>query len=254
MRPKAHHPGHDKDRSIPRKMTGLTEVVYGRNAVVETLGAGSRTVHEIFVLPQHEGEILELSGNVPSRVVNKRDLDRIAGTENHQGMAARVSPYRYARLEDLFALKAVVLLDSVEDPQNLGSIIRTAYALAGAAIVIPEHRAAPVTPAVVKASSGATEHAKIARVTNLRAATQGLKKNGFWLVGLEAGARDALSSVPVYEKLGLVLGGEDSGIRPVMNSELDLAVHIPMSGAFNSLNVSLAAAIALYELVARKRP
>lgn len=252
MKFREHIPGPGRMRHNHRKTAGTTEVIYGRNAVVEAINTGSRTLHEILVLPQHQDKMIELSGNVPSRVMNKHDLDRIAGTENHQGMAARVSPYRYARLEDLYDLRTVVLLDSVEDPQNLGSIIRTAYALAGAGIVIPEHRAAPVTPAVVKASSGATEHAKIARVTNLRAAASGLKEKGFWLVGLEAGARDVISSAPAFERLALVLGGEDTGIRPVMTNELDLAVSIPMARDFNSLNVSQAAAIALYELVGRR--
>ncbi len=253
MSPKMHRDRGGSDMRIPPKAPEITEVIYGRNAIVEAIRAGSRTILEILVLPQHQDEVTELSENVPARVMNRHDLDRITGTENHQGMAARVSPYRYARLEDLFAFKTVVLLDSVEDPQNLGSIIRTAYALAGAGIVIPEHRAAPVTPAVVKASSGATEHARIVRVTNLRAAARELKEQGFWLVGLEAGARDAVSSTPAFERLALVLGGEDTGIRPVMTGELDLAVSIPMAGDFNSLNVSQAAAIALYELAGRRR-
>src|SRR5208283_2649357 len=159
--------------------------------------------------------------------------------------------YRYAELKDLFPLPCVVLLDNVEDPQNLGSIIRSSHALVGAGIIIPEHRSAPVTPAVVKASSGATEHVRITRVKNLRAAAQELKKNGFWIVGLETHAQEDISRTPTFDKLALVLGGEDSGIRPVMTSELDLTVRIPMRGGFNSLNVSQAATIALYELVAR---
>lgn len=253
MTPRRHKAGLVVSKNVPGKTRGNTEVIFGRNAVAEAVRAASRTIHEVLVLPQNRHEVDQLSVTVPVRVLAKEDLTRIAGTESHQGMAARVSPYRYARLEDLSALKAVVLLDSVEDPQNLGSIIRTAYALAGAGIIIPGHRAASVTPAVVKASSGATEHAKIARVTNLRAAARELKQRGFWLVGLEADARDPVSSVPDFERLGLVLGGEDSGIRPVMTAELDLKVGIPMGGDFNSLNVSQAAAIALYELVRRRK-
>ena len=252
MRQKERTPGHGRNGRVPPRTEGSAEVLYGRNAVIEALRTGSRTIHEILVLPQHADEIHGILADAPVRVVNRADLDRVAGTESHQGMAARVSAYRYARLEDLASFRVVVLLDSVEDPQNLGTLIRTAHALAGAGIVIPEHRAAPVTPAVVKASSGATEHAGIARVTNLRAAARALKEKGFWLVGLEAGARDAISSVPAFERLGLVLGGEDTGIRPVMTGELDLEVSIPMKGDFNSLNVSQAAAIALYELVVRR--
>jgi 23S rRNA (guanosine2251-2'-O)-methyltransferase len=253
MRDKIRHPGTDKSVRMPPRSPGGAEVIYGRNAVLETIRTGSRTIHEILVLPQHEAEILDAAGPIAVRVVQRRDMEKLAGTEYHQGMAARVSLYRYAGLDELFGYRVVGLLDSVEDPQNLGSIVRTAHALAGAGMVIPEHRAAGVTPAVVKASSGATEHVKIARVTNLRDAARKLKGNGFWRVGLEADAREDIGSIPRFDKVGLVLGGEDSGIRPVVTSELDLAAHIPMKGAFNSLNVAHAAAIALYELAARGR-
>ena len=240
-------------RCVAPKSNGGTEVIYGKNAVLESLHEGTRSFHEILVLPQHYDDLLEASRGVPVRVLQKHDLDKITATNHHQGIAAKVSAYHYADLKDLYPLRCVILLDSVEDPQNLGSIIRTAHALANAGVIIPEHRSAPITPAVVKASSGATEHVKIARVKNLRAAAQDLKKNGFWLVGLEADAPGDISRTPVFDKLGLVLGGEDSGIRPVMTSELDLAVKIPMRGDFNSLNVSQAATIALYELVVRVR-
>ncbi|HVN70649.1 MAG TPA: 23S rRNA (guanosine(2251)-2'-O)-methyltransferase RlmB [Desulfomonilia bacterium] len=242
---------HGRDRRAATKASGGFEVIYGRNAVLESLRAGKREFSEILVLPQHYDDLLEESGGVPVRIVQKPDMDRITSTINHQGIAARASVYRYADLKGLYPLPCIVLLDSVEDPQNLGSIIRTAHALADAGIIIPEHRSAPVSPAVLKASSGAAEYVKIARVKNLRTAAQDLKKIGFWIVGLEAGASKDISSAPVFEKIGIVLGGEDSGIRPVMASELDLLVGIPMKGSFNSLNVAQAAAIALYELVAR---
>lgn len=247
------HKKHGQVRRAAPKSINSTEVIYGKNAVLESLHEGTRTIHEVLVLQQHYDDFLKASRGVPVRVLQKHDLDKITSTNHHQGIAAKVSAYRYAGLKDLYTLKCVLLLDGVEDPQNLGSIIRTAHALADAGVVIPEHRSAPITPAVVKASSGATEHVKIARVKNLRAAAQDLKKNGFWLVGLEADAPEDISRTPVFDKLGLVLGGEDSGIRPVMTSELDLAVKIPMRGDFNSLNVSQAATIALYELVVRAR-
>ena len=246
-----HLPRRRERRYSPSPGSGNSEIIYGKNAVLESIHAGSRKFHEILVLPQHYDEILEPSADIPIRVLKKPDMDKITATDHHQGIAAKVSIYRYAELKDLFPLTCVVLLDTVEDPQNLGSIIRSSHALAGAGIVIPEHRSAAVTPAVVKASSGATEHVRIARVKNLRAAAQDLKKNGFWIVGLQADARDDIRRTPKFDKLGLVLGGEDSGIRPVMASELDLAVSIPMRGSFNSLNVSQAAAIALYELMSR---
>jgi len=231
-----------------------SEIIYGRNPVMEALSSGSRTFHEIIVLPQHQEELTRAAKGIPVRTAQREDLEKIALSRNHQGVTARVSPYRYAALDDLMGLDTLVLLDSVEDPQNLGSIIRTAYALAGAGVIIPEHRAASVTPAVVKASSGATEHTRIALVQNLKDACREVKKHGFWLVGLDVTAKEDLRGIPGFDKVGIVLGGEDSGIRPIIAREIDLVARIPMKGDFNSLNVSQACTIALYELTGRNRP
>jgi 23S rRNA (guanosine2251-2'-O)-methyltransferase len=229
------------------------EIIYGVNPVKEAIKAGRRRIFEIMVSREQYEDIASMVRGMPINALSRKELDRIVGERNHQGVIAKVSPYRYAALKDLMDLTVVVLLDSVEDPQNLGSIIRTANALAAAGIVIPEDRSASITPAVVKASAGATEHAHIARVTNLRQAAKELKKYGFWLVGLEPAANDPLEETPRFDKLALVLGGEDTGIRPVMEKELDLLCHIPMQGAFNSLNVAQSAAIALYELITRRK-
>jgi 23S rRNA (guanosine2251-2'-O)-methyltransferase len=219
--------------------------------VLEALSSGSRTFYEIMVLSQHVDDISHAGEEIPVRVFSREELEKITGSLNHQGIAARVSPYRYAALSEMMNLSTLVLLDSVEDPQNLGSVIRTSYALSNAGIVIPEHRSASVTPAVVKASAGATERIKIARVQNLREAIRQLKNHGFWLVGLDASAREDLALIPRFDKVGLVLGGEDSGIRPVTAGEIDMTARIPMKGSFNSLNVAQACAVALYELTAR---
>jgi 23S rRNA (guanosine2251-2'-O)-methyltransferase len=218
---------------------------------MEAVSSGSRTFEEIVVLSQHYGELSRLAPDIPVRIVQREELEGISLSRNHQGIAARVSPYRYANLPDLMDRGTIVLLDSVSDPQNLGSIIRSAYALAGAGVVIPGHRSASVTPAVVKASSGATEKTRIAYVGNLRDAARELKKHGYWLVGLDAAAREDIRRIPRFDRIGLVLGGEDSGIRPVIKGELDVTARIPMKGTFNSLNVAQAAAIALYELSAK---
>ena len=229
-----------------------TEVISGVNAVREAFRACRRSFHEVFAL---QGNV-EFWGRIlvghDVKVVEPRELDRIAGTTEHQGIAARVSRYRYARLEDMDGFGCIVMLDSVEDPRNLGSAIRSSYALARAAVVIPEHRSARITPAVVRSSAGAVEHASVARVTNLRAAARTLRQRGRWLVGLEADAKDDIRSVPSYERIAIVVGGEDRGLRPVMRSELDLLVRIPMEASFNSLNLSQALGIALYELVVRR--
>ena len=214
---------------------------------------GRRTVYEIMVASQHYEEIRSLSGKIPIHTLGKRELDKISGTQFHQGILARVSNYPYAPLSELTELNIIVLLDSVEDPQNLGAIIRSAYALADAGIIIPENRAAHITPSVVKASAGASEHALIARVKNLRMASKELKKNGFWLVGLDAKSKEPIGNIPTYDKVALLLGGEDTGIRSGMEKELDIMAHIPMRGDFNSLNVATSAAISLYELLSKSR-
>jgi 23S rRNA (guanosine2251-2'-O)-methyltransferase len=229
------------------------EIIYGKNPIKEALITGSRKFFEIMISREHYDDIAALAPNVPVNTLPKHELDKISGTRSHQGVLARVSRYRYVQLKDLIDLNVVILLDSVEDPQNLGSIIRSAYALAQAGVIIPENRSAQITPSVVKASAGATEHAQIARVTNLRMASKELKKNGFWLVGLDAAGKEPISTIPSYDKIALVLGGEDSGIRTGMEKEIDIMAHIPMLGSFNSLNVAHSAAIGLYELAARSR-
>jgi 23S rRNA (guanosine2251-2'-O)-methyltransferase len=228
------------------------EIIYGKNSVMEALAAGRRTIYEIMTARQDYDEIAGFAGKVPVQTLSRKELDKIARTEFHQNIIAKVSPYRYAPLSEAMEKGAVVLLDSVEDPQNTGSIIRTAFALADAAIVIPEDRAAQITPAVIKASAGAAEHATVARVKNLRAACQELKKSGFWIIGLDAQGPIPLTGVPEYDKIALLLGGEDSGIRHGLEKEADLMAHIPMRGPFNSLNVSQSATIALYELIVRR--
>ena len=228
------------------------EIIYGKNPVKEALTSGSRKFFEIMIAREHYDDIAALAHKVPINTLPKRELEKISGTRSHQGVVARVSCYSYVRLKDLTDLKVIILLDSVEDPQNLGSIIRSAYALAQAGIIIPENRSAHITPSVVKASAGATEHTRIARVTNLRMASKELKKHGFWLVGLDASGKETLQNIPSYDKLALVLGGEDTGIRTGMENEIDIMAHIPMQGSFNSLNVAHSAAIGLYELVTRQ--
>ncbi len=229
------------------------EIIYGKNPVIEALRAGSRKFFEIMISREHYDDISALAVGVPVHTLPKHELDKISSTRSHQGVLAKVSRYRYVQLKDLMDLDVVILLDSVEDPQNLGSIIRSAYALAQAGVIIPENRSAQITPSVVKASAGATEHAQIARVTNLRMASKELKKNGFWLVGLDAAGKEPISTIPSYDKIALVLGGEDSGIRTGMEKEIDIMAHIPMLGSFNSLNVAHSAAIGLYELAVRSR-
>lgn len=228
------------------------EVIYGKNPVFEALSAGRRTIYEILVARQNYDEIAGAARKIPIQTLSRKELDTMAKTSFHQGIIARVSPYPYVPITDILEKKVAVLLDSIEDPQNTGSIIRTAYALAAAGIVVPEDRAAHITPAVVKASAGAAEHAAVARVKNLRMSCKDLKKAGFWIIGLEAAAPMSITEVPSYDKLALLVGGEGTGVRSGLMKEADLMVHIPMKGPFNSLNVSQSTTIGLYELVVRR--
>jgi len=229
------------------------EVLYGFNAIIEALDAGRREFKEIIVSRERYDEILYKARGIPIVRATSKDLDRISGTRSHQGVVARVSSYAYAGLEDVAPTGVVLVADTVEDPQNLGSMVRSAYALAGSGIVIAERRCASITPAVVKASAGATEHARIAKVKNLARAMDKLKEWGFWLVGLDASVDTTIQEVPTLEKIAIVIGGEATGLRPRVMKKLDVVVSIPMRRRFNSLNVSHSAAIGLYELVVRRK-
>lgn len=249
----AKHRGTDLRGEGAGRVSAGYEVISGANAVEEALRAGRRTFRTVFVLAKcaarWDGRFLGMDIDV----VDPAFMERMAQTTEHQGIAAMVSPYPYARLEDLFGLDCIVMLDSVEDPRNLGAVIRAAHALAGAGVVIQDRRASPITPSVVRASAGAVEHTRVARVTNLTQASHALKEKGYWLVGLDADAEETIENVPAFERLVLVVGGEDRGIRRLLRSEMDMVVRIPMREGFNSLNLSQATSIALYELHVRRR-
>jgi 23S rRNA (guanosine2251-2'-O)-methyltransferase len=188
------------------------------------------------------------------------ELERISGTPRHQGVAAvMASEFNYRAVEDLIEIwKAsagpalFVILDSVQDPRNLGSLARTAYAAGAHGLLIPKDRAAAVTPAAVKASAGAIEHIAIARETNLVRAIEKLKANGVWVVGLEADASEDIYSAELEGDLAVVIGGEGSGIRRLVREACDFTVSIPMAGGFNSLNAAQAGAVTLFEIRRRR--
>ncbi len=193
------------------------------------------------------------------RAAPRPKLDRLAGTDRHQGVVAVVADYRYADLDDMLAsatsagrLPLLVVLDGVEDPQNLGAIVRSAIALGADGVVVPKDRAAAVTPAVAKASAGAVERCPIARVTNVAKTIEALKQAGVWSVALTADAKEPLDALDLSGSTALVLGSEGEGLRPLVRRTCDHAARIPMKGDIDSLSVSASAAIALYE-VARQR-
>jgi 23S rRNA (guanosine2251-2'-O)-methyltransferase len=239
----------------------MLEIIYGRNAVYEALRAKRRRVESILVAEGiKEGStaagILALAAEqrVPVQRVPRSQLDDL-GSENHQGVAAQVAAYPYVRLGDILRLARqrnempfLLLLDCLQDPQNLGTLLRTAEVVGVHGVVIPRHRAAEVTPAVSNASAGAVEHLLVAQVINLVRAMEELKGKGIWIVGLEnmPDAQD-YRAANLNMPLALVVGSEGQGLGRLVRERCDLWIKLPMRGRINSLNASVAGSIALYE-------
>lgn len=239
--------------------------VHGVNPVRELLRAGGDAA-ELWVADGAErgrlGEILRLAreAGVRLREAPRQKLDRLAGTDRHQGVVAVVADYRYRELDELLDAARgkgepplLVLLDGIEDPQNLGAIIRSAHALGSHGVVIPKDRAVGITATAAKASAGAVEHCPVARVTNLVQAMDSLKESGVWIAGLAADGDADLASLDLTGPTAIVVGSEGQGIRRLVRERCDHAVRIPMSGEIGSLNASSSAAICLYEAARQRR-
>jgi 23S rRNA (guanosine2251-2'-O)-methyltransferase len=236
-------------------------VVYGMNPVRELLRSGADGITELWLA--EGGERPRAFADVEKgarergakvRVAPRSRLDRLAGVTQHQGIVAVVADYRYRDLDEILTAAGesgrpplLVLLDGVEDPHNLGAIVRSAHALGAHGVVMPRDRAAGVTPSAAKASAGAVEHMAIARVTNLVRCIEELKTSGIWTVATVPDGDVPLSSVDLRGPIALVLGGEGQGIRPLVRKSCDHSARIPMLGKVGSLNASAAAAIVLYE-------
>ncbi len=246
--------------ALPRDI----EVIYGVNPVLEALRSGELPIERVLIAKGRSGAavepVLKLAEErgIPLGFVDRRELDRLAGRTAHQGAAALCRPYRYASLEEAAGKdndrgrRLVVILDGVTDPQNLGAIIRTACCFGASGVVIPEHRAAPVTPAVMKASAGAAGRIPVARVVNLVQAVDALKEMGFWVYGTDAAGGTEAAAASFEGDAAVVMGSEGSGLRPLIRRKCDFLISIPMGGGFDSLNVSVAAGIILYEISRRR--
>lgn len=240
-------------------------LLYGLHAIREKLRAKADDVLEILIAQESGAKAArELSDEakkqgVRATVVRRDVLDRLAQGQRHQGAVAKIKPYEYLQIEELFDevvaaewSGCVVALDGVTDPHNFGAILRTAEAVGVRHVVIPKDRSVEVSPVVTKTSAGAVHHMKIHKATNLRRAIGGLKERGFWTVGLSADVAEGIFDRIYPEKVCLVLGSEGEGIRPLIRQECDFLVSIPMLGKVASLNVSVAAAIFLYELLRQR--
>ena len=238
----------------------------GIHAVEEALRAG-RALERIVIASGRHGERIEelvrlaREHGVPVRFEDRAQVDRLAGTRDHQGVVALAAAKQALSLEDLLHKSArqdsrkglVVLLDGVEDPQNLGAVVRTALAAGADGVVIPERRAAGLTESVARASAGALAHLPVARVANLVRAMEEMKEVGYWLVGLDERAEKDYTAVDLSGSTGIVLGSEGKGLHELTRKRCDFLVSIPTTGPVRSLNVSVAAGVVLFEALRQRR-
>jgi len=239
----------------------MSDLLYGRNAVREALRARRRTFQRLLVSAGAQetgtlGDIVRIAREVgvPVERIDRRELDRRLRDANHQGVALECSDYPYVDLNDCLALAEergepafLLLLDHIQDPQNVGTLLRTAEVVGVHGVVMPGRRAAEVTPAVVNASSGAVEHLRVAVVTNLAATIEQIQHAGVWVVGVEDDERAyEYDRVDLDLPLALVLGAEGPGLARLTRERCDFLVRLPMRGQIASLNVAVAGSIVLY--------
>src|SRR5438552_5779210 len=238
--------------------------IYGINSVTEALKARGRTFEWVGMAKErHDIRLQRLIEDcrrlkVPVRFLQRTELDELAGNGAHQGVVAVASAKQYNDLEDVIEAKRgqhslIVVLDGVEDPHNLGAVLRTADAAGADGVVIPERRAAGVTSIVAKSSAGASEHLPIARVTNIARTVEELKAKNLWIVGLDERGSQTYDTLDYNMDCAVVLGAEGKGIHDLVRRKCDFLVSIPMLGKVASLNVSVAAGVMLYKIVQQRR-
>jgi 23S rRNA (guanosine2251-2'-O)-methyltransferase len=238
------------------------DLLIGINPIIEKLKTSPEEISLILLARGNLRPILKLIQSDAQRLkitinyLDAKELDHLAQGGSHQGVLARVRAYPYAsfsQLDEIIASELspdrILILDGITDPRNFGAILRTAEAVGVRHIIIPKDRSVGITPVVYKASAGAISHLRVYRVTNLRRAISSLKPKGFWIVGLDADAKQDYTSQQYPKKLGIVLGSEGRGIRPLISNQCDYLVRIPMKGKISSLNVSVAGAVLLYEVL-----
>jgi 23S rRNA (guanosine2251-2'-O)-methyltransferase len=237
-----------------------TEMLYGFHPVHEALRARRRVIHVLLVRRDRQDARLKSlrtmaqEQGVAIQALHERQLTELTGGAVHQGICARVNPLPFRdvadiaeRADSLTGSPFMVLLDSLQDPRNLGAVIRTAYCAGVDGVVIPRDRSAAPSPLVSKVSAGAMEHLPLAQVAKLVNALTLLKRKGLWVVGLEGEAEQSLFDCDLTIPLGLVVGGEEKGLRPLVKRHCDFLAAIPHARAFNSLNASVAAGLAMFE-------
>jgi 23S rRNA (guanosine2251-2'-O)-methyltransferase len=249
-----------------RRTGGNNEILYGIHPVVEAMRASRRKIGGVYVSQKRPSRRLaaaaDLAGSlqIPVQRVQAERLSAMAGVDTHQGVCAEVGPYPWVALEEMLTTPPgaeeghfFLLLDQVVDPRNLGAAVRTALGLGVDGVLLPRKRSAMPNAAASKASAGAVEHARIARVTNVADAVNSLKAAGLWIFGLDAAADAAVFDADLSGPVALVIGGEERGIRPLVKAHCDGLLAIPRQGPVLSLNAAAAGAIALYEVFRQRR-
>ena len=245
------------------------EILYGVHPVEEALRAGRRRFDQVVVAQERQDARLEKlvaecrKAGVRVRQESREQLTHLAGTAGHQGVVAMVRPQEFLTIEDLFeapgsaaggkAARLVLALDGVEDPQNLGALLRVADGAGVDGVVLTERRSAPLSPVAVKASAGAAEHLRIARVVNLVRALEELKQQNLWIIGLDERGTSDYDRFDFTGDCVLVLGREGAGLHDLVRKTCDHLLRIPMAGGVSSLNVSAAGAVVLYEAFRQRR-
>ncbi|MGZ3578281.1 MAG: 23S rRNA (guanosine(2251)-2'-O)-methyltransferase RlmB [Syntrophales bacterium] len=238
------------------------QVIFGINPLLEDLKSQTGRVSKVIVAQGRGGEAVEKilslakQKGIHIEFRERSYLDRKAGQVSHQGIVGFCEPFAYASVDDIiknlhpdFKHNLILILDGITDPQNLGTLIRTAHCCGANGVIIPENRSASVTGTVIKASAGAANHTPIARVVNLSNAIDYLKKQGFWIYGTDPAAGKDFGSFDYDGHIGLVMGSEGTGMRQLIRRKCDFRLSIPTKGKIDSLNVSVAAGIILYEIL-----
>jgi 23S rRNA (guanosine2251-2'-O)-methyltransferase len=239
-------------------------VIYGIHAVNEALKSGARSFDYVGISRErHDQRVQRIiddsrASGVQVRFLTREELDRIANTHTHQGVVAVTSGKQYADVDTLLEQKKgeygfLLVLDGIEDPHNLGALIRTADGAGVDGVVIPERRAVGLTGTAVKASAGASEHLPIARVTNISRTLDEIKERNVWTVGLDERGTQSYTEIDYNMHCAIVLGAEGKGMHDLVRKRCDFLVSIPMAGQVPSLNVSVAGAVVLYEVARQRR-
>jgi 23S rRNA (guanosine2251-2'-O)-methyltransferase len=242
-----------------------SDYIIGKNPVIEALKS-ERDINKIWIAEgSNRGQMnlitsLAKEGNVLVQFVPKKKIDQMV-EGNHQGVVAQVAAYEYAEVDDILAAAEkrneapfIILLDELEDPHNLGSILRTADAVGAHGVIIPKRRAVGLTATVAKASTGAIEYIPVARVTNLARTIDELKDRGVWIVGTDAKGKEDYRNVDGKMSIGLVIGSEGRGMGRLVKEKCDFLLHLPMQGKVTSLNASVAASLLMFEVYRKRNP